>query len=136
MKTILCIDDDAWVLETLLAALTSRGYQVMVTTSTNVAPRCIQAVKIDLLLLDLNMPTKHGMTVYRELGAGGKVPVLFVTGLSRSFDPGSDAFQKEYEKELQGARTDVLYKPFKLEDLYGKVEGLIGSPQRLSFRHN
>jgi DNA-binding response OmpR family regulator len=122
MKTILCIDDDAWVLDLLREALIPRGYRVLVTTSTTAGPGFLKHAKVDLVLLDLNMPKKHGLKVYQELEASAVVPVLFVTACSRSFL----AQRHEYEKELQLARTELLPKPFTLAQLYEKVEGLIG----------
>jgi DNA-binding response OmpR family regulator len=122
MKTILCIDDDAWVLDALREALIPRGYRVLVTTSTTAGPGFLKHEKVDLVLLDLNMPKKHGLKVYQELEASAVVPVLFVTACSRSFL----AQRREYEKELQFARTELLPKPFTLAQLYEKVEGLIG----------
>ena len=126
MKTILCIDDDAWVLDMLRQALIPRGYRVLVTTSTTAAPGLLKHEKIDLVLLDLNMPKRHGLEVYRELEAKVPVPVLFVTGCSRSFQAEAEKFRKQYEKELQAARTELLAKPFTLAQLYEKVELLIG----------
>lgn len=127
MKTILCIDDDAWVLDTLRQALIPRGYRVLVTTSTTAAPGLLKHEKIDLVLLDLNMPKKHGLEVYRELEAAVPVPVLFVTGCTRSFIAQAESFRKDYEKELKAARTELLAKPFTLAQLYEKVESLIGA---------
>jgi DNA-binding response OmpR family regulator len=135
MKTILCIDDDAWVLQTFREALTQRGYRVLVTTSTSAAPSCLKYEKVDLVLLDLYMPTKHGLAVYRELHAMEDVPVLFVTG-SRTFDPKSESFKQEYQNELSGIRTDILYKPFTITALYEKVESLIGPCACASLRKN
>lgn len=126
MKTIMCIDDDAWVLDTLRQALIPRGYRVLVTTSVIAAPAILKHEKVDLVLLDLNMPKKHGLEVYRELEANGPVPVLFVTGCSRSFLAQAESFRKEYAKELKAARTELLPKPFTLAQLYEKVESLIG----------
>jgi DNA-binding response OmpR family regulator len=126
MKTILCIDDDACVLDILRQALIPRGYRVLVTTSTDAGPSFLKHEKVDLVLLDLNMPKKHGLDVYRELSASAAVPVLFVTGCTRSFLEQADKFRKDYEKELQAARTDLLAKPFTLSQLYAKVEALIG----------
>jgi DNA-binding response OmpR family regulator len=126
MKTILCIDDDAWVLDTLRQALIPRGYRVLVTTSATAAPSLLKHEKIDLVLLDLNMPKKHGLEVYRELESKAAVPVLFVTGCTRSFLDEAETFRKQYEKELQAARTELLGKPFTLAQLYEKVESLIG----------
>ena len=126
MKTILCIDDDAWVLDTFRQALLHRGYRVLVTTSTTAAPGLLKHEKVDLVLLDLNMPKKNGLEVYRELEASTPVPVLFVTGCTRSLITQADSFRKEYEKELQLARTDLLAKPFTLAQLYEKIESFIG----------
>jgi DNA-binding response OmpR family regulator len=127
MKTILCVDDDGWVLDALMQALKPRGYRVLATTSTRVIPNALKYEKVDLVLLDLNMPAKHGLVVFRELEATAPVPVLFVTACSRSFRADAAAIGKEYEKEFQLARTDLLPKPFTLKQLYEKVESLIGS---------
>lgn len=126
MKTILCIDDDGWVLDTLMQALTTRGYRVLATTSTRAGPNSLRPEKVDLVLLDLNMPTKHGLEVFRELEATAPVPVLFVTACSRSFRERAAAIRQEYEKEFRLARTDLLPKPFTLAELFAKVESLIG----------
>ena len=134
MKTILCIDDDAWILETLRDALAARGYRVLVTTSTNAGPGCLKCEEVDLVLLDYNMPRKNGLAVYRELRASENVPVLFVSGCTRSVDLKSESFRQEYEEELRGARTDVLYKPFTLDALYEKVESFIGKGTPTLFR--
>lgn len=126
MKTILCVDDDAWVLDALREAIIPRGYQVLVTTSTTAAPGLLKHKKVDLVLLDLNMPKKHGLEVYRELEANAPVPVLFVTACSRSFLAQAESFRREYEGKLQLARTELLPKPFTLAQLYEKIEALIG----------
>ncbi|MGO9243384.1 MAG: response regulator [Verrucomicrobiia bacterium] len=126
MKTIICIDDDAWTLDMLRQALMPRGYRVVVTTSTTAPLGFLKHQKVDLVLLDLNMPKKHGLKLYRELVASAPVPVLFVTACSRSFLAQAATFRREYEKELQLARTDLLPKPFTLAQLYEKVESLIG----------
>lgn len=126
MKTILCIDDDGWVLDTLLQALTPRGYRVLVTTSTRAGPNALKHEKVDLVLLDLNMPTKHGLAVFRELELTAPVPVLFVTACSRSFRTQAFSVLEGYEKEFQIARANLLTKPFTLTQLFEKVESLIG----------
>ena len=75
MKTILSVDDDPWVLETLKDALTPRGYQVLTTASAAEAEQMLSQQKIDLVLLDLGMPGKNGFALYRDLEALQQVPV-------------------------------------------------------------
>jgi DNA-binding response OmpR family regulator len=126
MKTILSIDDDPWVLETLKDALTPRGYQVLTTTSAAEAVQLLSQHKIDLVLLDLGMPDKNGFVLYRELEAVQPVPVMFISGCSRSFGADSEQFLALWTNEFLNGTTDILYKPFSLELLYEKVEALIG----------
>ncbi len=126
MKTILSIDDDPWVLETLKDALTPKGYQVITTTSSAEAMQLLSQQKIDLVLLDLGMPDKNGFVLYRELVALQQVPVMFISGCSRSFGADSEEFLSLWTNEFLNGTTDILYKPFNLELLYGKVEALIG----------
>ena len=127
MKTLLCVDDDPWMLEMLRDALTAQGVRVLTTASAEEAPLLLSREKIDLVLLDLNMPGKNGFSLFRELMVVQELPVLFVSGCSRSFKATSNQFMELYQKEFLLGQTDILYKPFPLALLYEKVESLIGS---------
>ena len=126
MKTILSIDDDPLVLQTLKLALSTIGYEVITTASAAAAEQVLKEQKIDLVLLDLGMPGKNGFTLYREFEALQQVPVLFVSGCTRSFAANSEQFMSLWTNEFTQGTIDILYKPFTLETLYEKVEALIG----------
>lgn len=126
MKTILSIDDDKWVLETMKDALSIKGYQVLVADNPDEALRMLQETPVDLVMLDLNMPGKNGFALYSELGSPPRMPVLFVSGCSRSFSAATPEFVKIWTDGFALGMTDILYKPFSLATLYEKVEGLIG----------
>jgi DNA-binding response OmpR family regulator len=127
MKTILSIDDDKWVLETMKDALTIKGYQVLVADHPDEAMRILKETPVDLVMLDLNMPGKNGFALYAELGSPPRMPVLFVSGCTRSFSPATPEFVKIWEGGFALGMTDILYKPFDLATLYEKVESLIGA---------
>jgi DNA-binding response OmpR family regulator len=126
MMTILSIDDDKWVLETFKDALTIKGYQVLTADHPDEALRILKETSVDLVMLDLNMPGKNGFALYSELGSPPRMPVLFVSACSRSFSAASPEFTKIWTDGFALGMTDILYKPFALAQLYGKVEGLIG----------
>jgi DNA-binding response OmpR family regulator len=126
MKTILCVDDDGWVLEMLRDSLESRGYRVLVTTNTEVGPACLKFETVDLVLLDLNMPAKDGFQVYRELQSIQPVPVLFVSGCAKTFTERSRDLK--LKDNAQFGRFDFIAKPFTLAGLYEKIEGMLNPP--------
>jgi DNA-binding response OmpR family regulator len=126
MKTILHIDDDTAMLEIVQAVLSEKGYRVFSAATVESATRYLQEAALDLVLLDVNMPEKHGFTVYREIASGRQVPVLFLTACPKSFDGESPEFVSLWDNLFTLGMTDILYKPFNLQTLYDKVEGLIG----------
>jgi DNA-binding response OmpR family regulator len=129
MKTILAVDDDRWVLETLKDALAIKGYEVLTADHADVALDVLKQRSLDLVLLDLNMPGKNGFQFYNELSARQETPVLFVSGCSRSFSPKSPGFKELWTEKFSLGHTDILYKPFALSLLFEKVEALVGEAE-------
>ena len=127
MKRLLAVDDNHLVLETLVEALTTKGYEVLTVDNADEALSLFRNQAFDLVLLDLQMPGKNGFELYRELGAIQEVPVLFVSGYSQSFSPATPGFSDLWTEQFSLGHTDILYKPFKLTSLFEKVEALIGA---------
>ena len=80
----------------------------------------------ELLMLDVKMPGKSGFDVYNEIREFRDLPVLFVTAYPRSSTLESDQVTRMWQEQFADGTTDILYKPFELEQLYQKVDGLIG----------
>lgn len=128
MKTILSIDDEPEILRCFQDALQYRGYRVLTANDPDAGIALLRATPdVQLLLLDIKMPRKDGFAVYREIRAFRHLPVLFITAYPKSFNADSDEVVALWREEFADGTTDILYKPFGLEDLFGKVEGLIGT---------
>jgi DNA-binding response OmpR family regulator len=127
MKRLLAVDDDPSVLETLVDALTTKGYEVLTAEHADGALSLLRSQAFDLVLLDYQMPGKNGFELYRELTTIQDVPVLFVSGCARSFSPTTPGFADLWTGQFSLGRTDILYKPFSLSSLFEKVEALIGT---------
>jgi DNA-binding response OmpR family regulator len=77
---ILVVDDDASVREMLARVLTGEGYLVSTAADGTSALEIAAAIKIDLVLLDLNMPGKSGWDTFERLSAENPLlPVIIVT---------------------------------------------------------
>lgn len=127
MKKILTVDDEASVLNVLKKMLGDRGYQVCATSNPLEIGRMLEDERPDLLILDVHMPEKDGLTLFRELKQHDRLlPVLFVTGYPNVFSVASEPMMKMWQEYFGDGNVDILYKPFLMEDLYEKVEMLIG----------
>lgn len=127
MKTILAVDDDKSILDVLRDVLVARGYEVLTASSVDEAMDILrQQRRLDLVLLDLNMPGKNGFALYSALESSQRIPVLFVSGCSQSFSPLTEGFTSIWTNGFTLGMTDILYKPFSISLLYEKVEALVG----------
>ena len=117
-KLLLC-DDSALILAMLETCLLPLGHElVKVSDGYSVVPQLLQT-KPDLIILDYQMPAASGVEVYgrlRNLDAGAKIPVIFLTGMSPyelqyviPETPLVRFFQKPVDlTELQKAVTEML----------------------------
>ncbi len=65
--TILVVDDDPDILDSLILTLESGGYQVIAARDGEEALVKIKAAQPDILILDLLMPRKDGFAVLKDL---------------------------------------------------------------------
>ena len=129
MRKILAVDDDPKVLKVFEAALEHRGYQVFVTTEPTEVAQLLTQHDFALVMLDIQMPKKNGLEVFAELKKKYQnLPVLFITAYTQSFSMGSDDMVELWTRDFADGNTDIIYKPFSVDALYQKVEGLIGKP--------
>lgn len=98
-RTILIVDDDEGVRQTLAEVLTLEGYNVVEAGSGEEAISFAMKQHIDSFLLDIEMPRMGGIEVCRALRALDNyqtTPIIFVTGveenrgLAEAFDAGAD----------------------------------------------
>ncbi len=127
MRKILAIDDEPPVLRCLETVLESRGYKLEVFDDPVEGLRkAKEDPDVVLLLLDVKMPGMNGFDLYKDLLRSRQMPVLFVTAYPRSFNAKSEDVAHMWQEHFAAGTTDILYKPFDLEVLFEKVEGLIG----------
>ena len=129
MKKIVSIDDEPLMLQCLQKALEHEGYSLFATSDADEGIKHVRENDdVVLLMLDIKMPGKNGFQIYNEVRQFRKIPVLFVTAYPKSFTAKSDELVKMWQEEFAEGSTDIIYKPFDLQTLFDKVEGLIGKP--------
>jgi DNA-binding response OmpR family regulator len=111
-RTILVVDDEPTLRETLAEVLEAEGFRVVVAADGREALTRFRAVRPDLVLLDLLLPELSGVEVCRILRAESPVPIIMVTAKGSELD-------KVVGLEL-GA-DDYVTKPFSLRELTARV---------------
>lgn len=109
--SILVVDDDPALLETVTRALTEEGYFAVGATNGAAALDILSYVQVDLILLDMHMPGVTGWQVASELRSRSVgTPIVVMTGTANPRRAASEI----------GA-VGQLEKPFDLDDLYTEI---------------
>jgi two-component system alkaline phosphatase synthesis response regulator PhoP len=114
---ILVVEDEPTIALGLEDDLTIEGFQVEVAADGVTAAAKARSQAYDLLLLDIMLPKKDGLTVCRELrGEGVKTPIILLTARSQELD-------KVLGLEL-GA-DDYVTKPFSPRELVARIRAVL-----------
>ncbi len=88
-KTILVVEDEPDSADYLAAVLQDNGYATVTAKDGAEALDYLERDAPDLVTLDITMPEKSGVAVYRRLREDDRlkgVPVVIVTGISDDFE--------------------------------------------------
>ena len=117
---VLCIEDDAEMIELITLILEQHGFDVVGRTNGATGLEAARATKPDIILLDLMMPEMDGWDVYRHLRqdpALASIPVVVVTAKAQNIDK---------MLGLHIAKVDdYVTKPFGPQELVKRVEDVL-----------
>jgi len=115
-KHILIADDDPHIREVIRFALEKAGMQVTLAEDGREALQYFQALNIDLIVLDINMPEFDGLEVCREIRKTSDMPILFLS--SRD-----DELDRILGLEIGG--DDYVTKPFSPRELVARINVIL-----------
>ena len=122
-KTILVVDDEPDARDYLTTVLEDNGFAVRTAKDGTEAIAMIDQAAPDLVSLDITMPEKSGVAVYRKLKEDEQlkgIPVIIVTGIS-------DDFKKFISSRRQVPPPEgYISKPVDAEQFLQMVGGLLG----------
>ena len=122
MATILIVDDEALVCETLQAVMTQNGYHALTAADGVEAIEIVRKKHVDLVIADIVMPEKDGLEVILELKSIR--PDLNVIAISGGSRIGSFDFLGAADR-LGACRS--FYKPLDNDVLLSTVEDCLKS---------
>ncbi|WP_434666513.1 ATP-binding protein [Aeromonas sp. NJAU223] len=116
---ILVVDDEPINLHILRHLLQPCGYRILPSSDGHDALAKLAQEPVNLILLDVMMPTLSGFDVCRRLREQhpkDQLPVLLLTALNQP---------KDIEEGFNAGANDYLVKPFCKEELFARVKALL-----------
>lgn len=114
--TILVVDDSVVIRKMVEIALENESYNIVSVASGKEALNYLDETTPDLIILDIMLNDMNGLDVLKAIKASKQIPVVM---LSAKDTP------RETTKAKQLGADDFIPKPFKDEELVGKIKELI-----------
>jgi two-component system, OmpR family, response regulator QseB len=119
MNRILIAEDEPRITAFLEKGLQSNGFTTTVVTNGADAISMALSSEFDLMILDLGLPGKDGLTVLGELrGQGVSIPIIILTAK----DEVSDKITG-----FESGADDYVTKPFRFEELLARIRARLRS---------
>jgi two-component system response regulator HydG len=112
-RSILIVDDDDAICETLSDLLEALGYHTVIAGDGEEAVACIQREDFGLVLMDLRMPKMNGVQTYREIRKRWPAMETIMMTAYASGDLVQEA--------LQAGAREVLPKPLVMDRLLNLI---------------
>jgi two-component system OmpR family response regulator len=113
---ILVVDDEAAIRQLLSDYLGEHDLRVTVAPDGQAMQKLLAESVVDLIVLDLKLPSEDGMSIARRLRAESSIPIIILTG-------NQDDVDRIVGLEL-GA-DDYLTKPFNPRELLARIRTIL-----------
>jgi two-component system, OmpR family, response regulator RegX3 len=114
--TVLVVEDEDSFVEALTVGLKREGFRVIVARDGAEALDVFDAVRPDLVLLDVMLPKVSGIDVCRELRRRSSVPIIMVTAKGSEIDT---------VVGLEVGADDYVTKPYRLRELVARMRAVL-----------
>ena len=125
-KTILLIDDDDDIVQTIKANLLVDGYNVITASSGQEGITMAKQTPPHLILLDLNLPDLDGVAVCEVLRKEFDFPIIMLTA--------RDTLSDKVLGFKSGA-DDYIIKPFDFLELSARITALFNRVDRIAIQY-
>lgn len=116
-RTVLIIDDDDVLRNTLAHGLRGEGFHAVLASSAQQGDKILSRITVDAIILDRMMTDTDGLTFLRSIRqSGNKTPVIMLTAMGGA---------ENAIAGLSGGADDYLAKPFQMRELVLRLNNII-----------
>lgn len=114
--TLLLVEDDKTILDGLKFCLTKENFDIKTATNGSEALKELGINKIDLLILDINLPDINGIELYKKIKNERDIPTIFLT---------ANDLETTVVEALDTGADDYITKPFKTRELISRINSVL-----------
>ena len=113
---ILLVEDDKTILDGLRFCLEKENFEVLTSTTCLDTLEQISKHKINLLILDINLPDTNGIELYKKIKSEKDIPTIFLT---------ANDLETTIVEALDTGADDYITKPFKTRELISRINSVL-----------
>jgi two-component system KDP operon response regulator KdpE len=113
---LLIVEDDAPTRRAVAANLTANGYAVLEAPDAAEALRLWEASRPDVIILDLGLPDRDGVSVIRRVRRDATTPILVLS---------ARGLERDKVSALEAGADDYVTKPFGMAELRARIAALL-----------
>lgn len=115
------VDDDPQIRRVLRTAFVAQGYEAVDARNGEEALEMLRDEKVDLVILDVNMPGMNGLETCRAIRSSSEIPIVMLTVRDAEADK---------VEALDAGADDYMTKPFGSPELLARIRAALRrSPQ-------
>lgn len=114
--TLLLVEDDKTILDGLKFCLTKENFDIKTAPNGREALKELDNNKIDLLILDINLPDINGIELYKKIKNTKDIPTIFLT---------ANDLETTVVEALDTGADDYITKPFKTRELISRINSVL-----------
>jgi two-component system KDP operon response regulator KdpE len=115
MHKVLVIDDEPQIIRALAINMQARGYEMIAAANAATGSKMAVDKRPDVVLVDLGLPDRDGLTVIKNIRTWSNVPILVLSGRTDS---------KFKIAALENGADDYITKPFDVEELFARIKAV------------
>ena len=114
---IVIVEDEEDILELIEYNLEKEGFDTMGFTSTKNVAQLLEEEKVDLLIMDRNLPGVEGSEFVAQVRENGvNVPVIYLSAKNKESD---------IEEGFERGGDDYITKPFNMKELVLRIKAIL-----------
>lgn len=116
MKTLLIVEDDRSLNKGIALTLAQNDFVIQQAYDIAAAEHIVSSIKIDLIILDINLPDGSGLDYCEKIRRTSQVPIIFLT---------ANDLEPDIVTGFELGGDDYITKPFSLMILRARVMAVL-----------